>query len=82
MTTINPRICTTLEGNLPPSFDDELNDKIFYREISTEYGEQVWVSRSAINEVEDEETQQLDSFKAIKEAFDAHPEFDSITLNR
>lgn len=77
---IKPRICTTLEGTLPSSFS-ELEDKIFYKEIHTDYGDQVWIPRSSINEA-DEETQKLESFKYIKSTFDHYSEFDSITLNK
>ena len=82
MTTnpIKPKLVTTLEGNLPSSFE-ELNDKIFYREILTEFGEQVWIPRTSIEEA-DEETKQSECFKYIKAAFDQYSEFDCIFLNK
>ena len=82
MTTnpIKPRIVSQLEGSLPPNFD-EIQDFIFHREILTEFGEQVYIPRSSIDEA-DEQTKQSECFKYIKAAFDKHSEFDCILLNK
>ncbi len=77
---IKPRIVSQLEGSLPPNFE-EIQDFIFHREILTEFGEQVWIPRTSIDEA-DEQTKQSECFKYIKAALDQYSEFDCILLNK
>jgi hypothetical protein len=77
---IKPRPITHLEGNLPSNFD-EIQDFIFHREVLTDFGEQVWIPRTSIDEA-DEQTKQSECFKYIKAAFDQYSEFDCILLNK
>ena len=79
ITQINPRVCTSLHGNLPDSFK-ELENKIFYRETYTEFANEIWIPKSSLENV-DEETKQLDCYKQLKAAFDANPTFTDITLS-
>ena len=77
---INPKPVTYLLGNLPSNFD-QIQDFIFHREVLTEFGEQVWIPRTSIDEA-DEEAKQSECFKYIKAAFDQYSEFDSILLKK
>ena len=77
---INPRLITQLEGNLPSNFD-EIQDFIFHREVVTDFGEQVWIPRTSIDEA-DEETKKSECFKHIKAAFDYFSVYDCILLNK
>jgi hypothetical protein len=78
--SINPRLITHLEGELPANFD-EIQDFIFHREVLTDFGEQIWIPRTSIDEA-DEQTKQSECFKQIKAAFDYFSVYDCILLNK
>jgi hypothetical protein len=79
ITQINARMCTSLHGNLPASFE-ELKDKIFYRETYSEFANEIWIPKSSITDAT-EDVKQLDCYKQLKAAFDDNPSFTDILLS-
>ena len=79
ITTINPRVVTSLEGSLPVSFEG-IADKLFYREIYDEHATRIWIPRSSM-ENPTSDLEQQECFRLLRQAFMDHPEFDSITLS-
>lgn len=72
---LNPRVLPVLFGTLPPSFEEEVGERMCYHEEA----DNILICKSWLNEAE-EDFKKTELYQALQRVFNEIPEFDQLLL--